>query len=140
MVKNKFLSYLMFCGKKIKSQNIFIKSSKLLQKNIIKNSQKIIKLVVINSLPLICAKKLIRKKGKQKFLQEIPYILSKTQRISFAIKHIILILRAKKINKVSKLLQFEFLFHSKAFLQKKIDILHQNLLTKKKYAKFRWFL
>ena len=46
----------------------------------------------------------------------------------------------KKINKVSKLLQFEFLFHSKAFLQKKIDILHQNLLTKKKYAKFRWFL
>jgi len=32
MVKNKILSYLMFCGKKIKSQNIFIKSSKLLQK------------------------------------------------------------------------------------------------------------
>jgi ribosomal protein S7 len=139
-VKKKLWNYLMVYGRKTRSQNIFIKSIKLIQKTVKKDLQRIISLAIINSLPLFHAKKLIKKTGKQKFLQEIPFVLSKNQRIALSIKYILLILKTEKQTKISKLIKLQFLSYSKLSLQKKTDSLQKFLIEKKKFAKFRWFL
>lgn len=139
-IKKQILVYLMLDGKKSKSYQIFNKSIKLLQKSMKKSSQEIIKLSIINSLPVIYTKKLIKKRGKQKFLQEIPFVLSKNQRIKFSIKYILAALKKSESFQVYRILQTEFLLNSKTFLQKKKDVLNKECLVAKKYTKFRWFL
>ena len=139
-VKKKLWSHLMVYGRKTQSQNILTKSIKLIQKTAKKDLQKIIMLAIINSLPLFHAKKLVKKTGKQKFLQEIPFVLSKNQRITLSIKYILLTLKTKKQLKISQLIKLQFLCYSKLFLQKKTDSLQKILIEKKKFAKFRWFL
>ena len=139
-IKKQILVYLMLDGKKHKCYQIFNKSIKLIQKNMKKSSKEIIKLSIINSLPVIYTKKLIKKRGKQKFLQEIPFILSKNQRIKFSIKYILLALKKKASSRIYRMLHLEFLFNSKTFLQKKKDVLNRECLVAKKYTKFRWFL
>jgi hypothetical protein len=113
---------------------------KLLQKTVKKSSTKIILLSIINSLFIIQAKKLIKRKGKQSFLQELPFILSKNQRISFSIKYILLTLKKKKVKTLSELIYLEFLYNSQILEKKRKDTLHQEFILQKKYAKFRWFL
>lgn len=139
-IKKKLWSHLMVYGKKTQSQNIFMKSVKSIQKTAKKDLQKVIPLAIINSLPLFHAKTLIKKTGKQKFLQEIPFILSTNQRVTLSIKYVLLILKSKKVNKISNLVKLQFLLYSKILLQKKTDLLQTSLIEKKKFAKFRWFL
>jgi ribosomal protein S7 len=139
-IKKNLLNHLMTCGKKTKCYNNFMNAIKLLQKTVKKSSTKIILLSIINSLFIIQAKKLIKRKGKQSFLQELPFILSKNQRISFSIKYILLTLKKKKVKTLSELIYLEFLYNSQILEKKRKDTLHQEFILQKKYAKFRWFL
>jgi len=139
-IKKNLVNHLMICGKKTKCFNHFMQIIKLLQKTVKKPSLEIIKLSIINSLPIIYAKKLIKKKRKQSFVQELPFILSKNQRILFSIKDILTMLKKKKVKTVPELIYFELLDNSKKFFKKRKDILQQEFILQKKYAKFRWFL
>ena len=139
-IKKNLLNHLMMCGKKTKCYNNFMKAIKLLQKTVKKSSTEIIRLSIINSLFMIQTKKLIKKKGKQSFLQKLPFILSKNQRISFSIKYVLFKLKNKKAKPLSELMYLEFLYNSKVFEKKVKDTLHQEFISQKKYAKFRWFL
>jgi ribosomal protein S7 len=139
-IKKNLLNHLMTCGKKTKCYNNFMNAIKLLQKTVKKSSTKIILLSIINSLFIIQAKKLIKRKGKQNFLQELPFIFSKNQRISFSIKYILLTLKKKKVKTLSELIYLEFLYNSQILEKKRKDTLHQEFILQKKYAKFRWFL
>jgi ribosomal protein S7 len=139
-VKRKIFSHLILQGKKARCETFFLKTVKLTQKSCKKNTQLIIKSCIINSLSIINSRKLVKKKGKQKFTQEIPFVLSKNKRISLSIKRVLLVLAESKPVTVSKLLQTECLLNSKIRIKKAKDNIEQELLIKKKYAKFRWFL
>jgi ribosomal protein S7 len=139
-VKKKIFNHLILQGKKAKCETFFLKTVKLTQKSCKKSTQSIIKSCIINSLSIINSKKLVKKKGKQKFTQEIPFVLSKNKRISLSIKRILSVLAESKPVAVSKLLQTECLLNSKIRIKKAKDNIEQELLIKKKYAKFRWFL
>lgn len=133
-------NHLLLHGKKSKCEAFFFKALKLIQKSSIKNSQLIIKLSIINSLSIINVKKLIKKKGKQKFIQEIPFVLSKNKRISLSIKRALPVVIKNKLLTIFKFLQIEYMLNSKTCIKKTKDSAEQEFLTKKKYAKFRWFL
>lgn len=106
-VKKKIFNHLILQGKKAKCETFFLKTVKLTQKSCKKSTQLIIKSCIINSLSIINSKKLVKKKGKQKFTQEIPFVLSKNKRISLSIKRILSVLAESKPVTVSKLLQTE---------------------------------
>jgi ribosomal protein S7 len=139
-VKKKIFNHLIIQGKKAKCETFFLKAVKLIQKSCKKSSQSIIKSCIINSLSVINSKKLAKKKGKQKFMQEIPFVLPKNKRISLSIKRLLSVLTKSKLVTASKLLQTECLLNSKICIKKTKDSIEQELLIKKKYAKFRWFL
>jgi ribosomal protein S7 len=139
-VKKKIFNHLIIQGKKAKCETFFLKTVKLIQKSCKKSSQSIIKSCIINSLSVINSKKLAKKKGKQKFMQEIPFVLPKNKRISLSIKRVLSVLTKSKLVTAPKLLQTECLLNSKICIKKTKDSIEQELLIKKKYAKFRWFL
>jgi ribosomal protein S7 len=139
-IKKLIINYSMLQGKQVKCHQVFKKSTKLMQKYLKKDSKEIFKLSVTNSLPVINSKKLVKKRGKQAILQEIPFILSKPQRIKFSIKCILSNLKKGLSLKGFTRLCSEILFNSRNFTQKKKDISDKEMLTVKKYAKFRWFL
>lgn len=138
--KKKILNHLILQGKKSKCEVFFLKTVKLIQKSCTKDSQLVIKSSIVNSLSIIYIKKLVKKKGKQKFIQEIPFVLSKNKRISLSIKYVVAVFIKSRSATIPKLLQIEFILNSKTRKKKIKDTVEQEFLTKKKYAKFRWFL
>jgi ribosomal protein S7 len=139
-LKKSISNHLLLHGKKSKCEAFFLKAVKLIQKSSIKSSQLIVKSSIVNSLTIINVKKLIKKKGKQKFIQEIPFILSKNKRISLSIKRALSAVIKNKLLTISKFLQIECILNSKTCIKKTKDSTEQEFLAKKKYAKFRWFL
>ena len=91
-IKKKFINHFMKNGKKTTSEKILLNSLKELQKISYKQSEELIKNVVINSLPVFTIHKLENRKQKKKKrkIKEIPFfIVNSKSRISLAIKLII---------------------------------------------------
>lgn len=138
-LKNKIYNYMMVDGKKTMSEKKILKSSKILQKNTIKNHKNIIKLAIMNAAPTIQMKQI--KKKKRKTVKEFPFVLNKKNRITLSIKSILNSLRKNTGTKIDALLPFELLSTANT----KNDILkikkdnHKLALIKKKYIFFRWF-
>ena len=114
-IKKLVLNYSMLKGKKLKCYQTFKKSAKVIQKNLKKDFEEILKISVSNSLPVIYTKKQIKKKGKQKILQEIPFILSQNQRIKFSVKYILSGIEKKMHLKSFTRLCLKLLFNSKEY-------------------------
>lgn len=70
-LKHKIFNLLMINGNKEMCEIFFLKSSKLLQKSLIKNNKEIIKIGIINSSPVVNIKQVRLKKGKKKKCQKI---------------------------------------------------------------------
>lgn len=122
-------------GKKSICEKKVFKTIKLLQKNYKKNHKEIIKLAIINSMPVIEMRQI--KKKKQKNIKEFPYVLKKKNRISLGIKSIV---KKTNISLIQKLFQeFILLPKKKSEIFKTKEIEYKLALTKKKYSFFRWF-
>lgn len=143
-IKQNIYNLIMKNGKKQTSEKLFLKSLKLLQKNLkIKNSKHIIKTSIINGAPLTKLKMVNRnKKRRNKHNITFPYLLTFNQKISTSIKN--LILETQK-NKNSKYF-FENLFNEilntsnkKGNVNEKVYNQHTEAFLKKKFSNYRWF-
>mmetsp|Transcript_32017 Transcript_32017/g.73570 ORF Transcript_32017/g.73570 Transcript_32017/m.73570 type:complete len:142 (+) Transcript_32017:700-1125(+) len=133
-IKNKIYNNLMKNGNKNRCEIILIQTLKNLQKNYKKNHLNIIKLALINAAPIAKLKTIKRK--KRKTVKYLPYILNEKNRISIAIKNIILTF--EKNNSTYYELKKEFILNAKnesKTLQKKITT-HEQALAKKKIRIF----
>jgi ribosomal protein S7 len=142
-IKHKMLNHLMVNGNKETCEKTFLKSSKSLQKSVLKNYQELIKTGIINSSPTVNVKQVKLKKGKKKNIKEYPFVLASENRISLAIKFILETVK-KKENKPLYLysnLKQEIITNSQneSNAIKKKDDLQKNTLLKKQYAYYRWF-
>jgi ribosomal protein S7 len=88
-IKHKIFNHLMVNGNKETCEKTFLKSSKSLQKSLLKNYQELIKIGIINSSPTVNVKQVKLKKGKKKNIKEYPFVLDSENRISLAIKFIL---------------------------------------------------
>jgi ribosomal protein S7 len=142
-IKHKIFNHLMVNGNKETCEKTFLKSSKSLQKSLLKNYQELIKIGIINSSPTVNVKQVKLKKGKKKNIKEYPFVLDSENRISLAIKFILETVK-KKENKPFYLytnLKHEIVANSKNdsnAIKKKND-LQKHTLLKKRYAFYRWF-
>jgi ribosomal protein S7 len=128
--KSSFINQLMSCGNKWKSENIFLKTSKKIQKLQKLQSNTIFKFAVINSSPYFDIKQVKKRKKK---LIEFPFLLPNTLRISCSIKNI--------INQQKKILHLNLIDSVdnsgvSVDLKKKI---HKESFLKKKVSNYRWF-
>jgi ribosomal protein S7 len=142
-IKHKIFNHLMVNGNKETCEKTFLKSSKSLQKSLLKNYQELIKIGIINSSPTVNVKQVKLKKGKKKNIKEYPFVLDSENRISLAIKFILETVK-KKENKPFYLytnLKHEIVANSKNASNaiKKKDDLQKHTLLKKRYAFYRWF-
>jgi small subunit ribosomal protein S7 len=142
-IKHKIFNHLMVNGNKETCEKTFLKSSKSLQKSLLKNYQELIKIGIINTAPIVNVKQVKLKKGKKKNVKEYPFVLDSKNRISLAIKFIIETVK-KKENKPLYLytnLKQEIIANSQnnGSAIKKKDELQKNTLLKKQYAYYRWF-
>ena len=127
--KNRFINQLMLCGKKWKSEKIFLNTSKKLQKLRKLRSNTILKFAIINSSPYFAIKQVQKKKKKH---IEFPFLLNKTVRITYSIKNII----NNKTNLYNNLLDSVDNYGVSIDLKKKI---HKESFLKKKVSNYRWF-
>lgn len=142
-LKHKLFNLLMLSGNKEACERIFLKSSKLLQKSLIKNNKEIIKIGIINSSPVVNIKQVRLKKGKKKNVKKYPFILDPGNRISLAIKFILEIIK-QKAKKSSYLyinlkLEIEASSQNDSSAVTRKDNLQKDTLLNKKYAYYRWF-
>ena len=142
-IKHKIFNHLMINGNKETCEKTFLKSSKILQKSLLKNYQELIKIGIVNTSPTINVKQVKLKKGKKKNIKEYPFVLDSENRISIAIKFILETVK-KKENKPFYLytnLKQEIIANSQNdsnAIKKKND-LQKNTLLKKRYVFYRWF-
>ena len=142
-IKHKIFNHLMTNGNKETCERTFLKSSKSLQKSLLKNYPELIKIGIINTAPIINVKQVRLKKGKKKNVKEYPFVLNSENRTSLAIKFILETVK-KKENKPFYLytnLKQEIIANSKnnSSAVKKKDDLQKKTLLKKQYAYYRWF-
>ena len=139
-MKNKIVTKLMKSGLKFKSEQIYLKSVKTLQKKVQKSHYEIIKLAIVNSSPFANVRKKFNKR-KRRVIKEVPYVLTESNRINFAITNILLLVKKRSVkncisNFVEELIQ-SAKNNSESVLKK--NELHKEAFLKKKYAAFRWF-
>jgi small subunit ribosomal protein S7 len=142
-LKHKIFNHLMINGNKETCENIFLKSSKLLQKSLIKNNQEVIKIGIINSSPVVSVKQTRLKKGKKKTIKKYPFVLDLENRIALAIKFILETVKQKE-KKSSYLYsnlkqEIEANSQSNGSAVKRKENLQKDALLNKKYAYYRWF-
>ena len=142
-IKHKIFNHLMTNGNKETCEKTFLKSSKSLQKSLLKNYPELIKIGIINTAPIVNVKQVRLKKGKKKNVKEYPFVLNSENRISLAIKFILETVK-KKENKPFYLytnLKQEIIANSQnnSTAVKKKDDLQKKTLLKKQYAYYRWF-
>jgi ribosomal protein S7 len=142
-LKHKIFNHLMINGNKEMCENIFLKSSKLLQKSLIKNNQELIKIGIINSSPVVNTKQVRLKKGKKKNVKKYPFVLNPKNRIALAIKFILETVKQKE--KKSFYLytnlkqEIEANSRNDSSAVKRKEDLQKDTLLNKKYAYYRWF-
>jgi ribosomal protein S7 len=130
-------------GNKETCENIFLKSSKLLQKSLLKNNQEVIKIGIINSSPVVNLKEIRLQKGKKKTVKKYPFVLDFDTRIALAIK---LILKTVKQNEKKSFYlytnlkeEIEANSKNKSSAVKRKEDLQKDALLNKKYTYYRWF-
>ena len=142
-IKHKIFNHLMVNGNKETCEKLFLKSSKLLQKSLLKNHKELIKTAIINSSPIVSIKQVRVKKGKRKNVKEYPYVLDSKNRISLSIKFILEAIKQKNTKSAYAHvnLQQEIIanFQISSNAIKKKEDLQKHTLLKKKYAFYRWF-
>lgn len=138
-LKYKIYNFMMLNGKKETCENIFLKSTKLIQKYLTKNHKKLIKLAFVNSAPLIKIKQIKQKRKKN--LKEFPFLINQKNRILLAIKSIITTSKKKKASNLYIKIKQEIILSSenKSHTFEKKKKLQGYALTKKKYFHYRWF-
>ena len=138
ILQNQIINYLIIDGNKQTSENLILKSFKLIQKDYNKSHKELFKSAIINSSPIVNNKQIKRKRKQTK---EFPFILKKPIRISQAIKLILKILKNKSETTFYKKLNSELIIASKNTgnsIKNKKEI-HEHAFIKKKYANYRWF-
>ena len=138
-LKNKLQNCFMNHGHKTKCENIFKKSVKFYQKRNKKDHKEIIKQSIIKSAPTIkfleMKNKKMRKKNKTK--KGFPYILKKSNRISFGIKKLITNLKKPVQHNFLEKLCSNLKHNSVQFIEQ--TKIHKESLKFKKFSFFRWF-
>lgn len=137
-LKNQIINYMVIKGNKQTSENLLLKSLKLIQKIYFKNHNKLLKYAIINSSPIINIKQIKRIRKQTK---EFPFILKKNIRVSFGIKLILKIIENKSEKTFYEKFNNELIFASKNSgnsIKNKKEI-HDHAFIKKKYANYRWF-
>jgi ribosomal protein S7 len=142
-LKHKIFNLLMINGNKEACEKIFLKSSKLLQKSLIKNNEEVLKIGIINSSPVVNIKQVRLKKGKKKNVKKYPFVLGPGNRISLAIKFILETVKQKEKKSfyLYANLKQEIEANSQNYSSavKRKDNLQKDALLNKKYAYYRWF-
>lgn len=141
-IKKKFINNVIKNGKKTKGEKILLNIIKELQKTSLKQSEKLIKNSIINSLPIFKINKIENKKPKKKKrkIKEIPFfIVNSKTRISLAIKLIINSL--KKQTYFFKDFNKEILSNNQQksnSQQLKVELQKKVILNKKYFRYYRW--
>jgi ribosomal protein S7 len=138
-IKENIINQIMINGNKQTSEKLFLKSLKSIQKiHYKKKFEELIKISLINSSPIVYLKYIKRKRRQT---VEFPFLLRSNARISYGIKWILKHCKLKKSTPFYKQLKIEFVNSSTNLSQsveKKIQI-HQQAVSKKKFANYRWF-
>lgn len=96
-VREKFIKHLTKNGNKAKAEKVFLQSMKALSKDSKKQPITLLKIAIINSMPVFKVRKFTKKNKKDKQIREIPEFIKTLQaRASLGIKFII---EASKKNK-----------------------------------------
>jgi ribosomal protein S7 len=141
----KIINHLMKNGEKNTSEKLFLQSFKELQKNSSKETQKLIKLAVLNTTPIFKLHKIKNKNVKKNNDKEVPsFIANRQSKISLAIKFILKSVK-KKSESFYKKFKEELLLNSQNkgdAVKIKNDLQEQILqikITNKRYFNFyRW--
>lgn len=128
---NKIYNYLMINGNKHVCEKKVLKTLKFLQKKNKKNNIEIVKMAIINSVPIIQLRGI--KKNNRKIVKEFPYVLRYKNRISLGIKSIFTVSSTNLSHEILGLAK------KKHELLKVKETNNKIALTKKKYIFFRWF-
>ena len=128
--KNNFINQLMSGGNKWKSEKIFLKTLKIIQKSQKLQSNVLLKFAIINSSPYFDIKQVQKKKKKS---IEFPFLLNETLRISYSIKNIV-----KFRNKNLYVQLLDSVENQGAGVNLKTN-LHKEAFLKKKVSNYRWF-
>jgi small subunit ribosomal protein S7 len=137
-LKNKIVNCLMINGKKQVSEKIFFETLKLLHQSSFKNIKNILKFSLINITPIIAVR---QNKKKNRIINEIPFLLNPSLRMTIAIKNIIKNTKKQSNHFFSENLKSEFINilkkNSENLIQK--TELQKYALKKKAFTHFRWF-
>lgn len=135
-VKNKIINHLISDGKKNISEKLLLKAIKELQKTSLKQSEKLINLAIILSIPVFKVHKMV-KKTKKKKIREIPVIISsKKARISSSIKFILNALKEKSLKHFYIKFYQEIVSNTK---NESLAILNKNKIQKSALLKKHFF-
>jgi small subunit ribosomal protein S7 len=142
-LKHKIFNHLMIHGNKETCENVFLKSSKLLQKSLIKNNHEVIKIGIINSSPIVNIKQMRFKKGKKNSVKKYPFVLDFENRTALAIKFILETVKQKEKKSFYLYLnltqEIEANSKNEGSAVKRKENLQKDTLLNKKYAYYRWF-
>jgi len=137
-MNKKIISQLIIHGKTVVSEKILLKSVKLIQKSIVKNHRKLIKIALVNITSLVKVKQLKRKRFQFK---EFPFIINKNTRIPMALKFMFKNFDSKTEIKIEKRVVNELLQASKNIgtsINKRKN-LYEYSFVKRKFSHYRWF-
>lgn len=139
---NKIINIITLNGKKIKSEQIILKSIKELQKHFSKKTQTIVQLSLILSSPIFKLYEIKQKKRKKKPNKIIPtFIVKQNSRISFAIKLIIYEAKKNKALNIHKGLKEKILEtnkYEKSLINTKKNFQKKILINKHLFKYYKW--
>lgn len=137
-LNNKFINCLTLNGNKQISEKILFKTLKFLQQTSLKSVKNTLKFSLLNITPIITVHK---NKRKKRIINEIPFLLKPTSRITIAIKNIIKNTKKQSNNFFSENLKSEIVNNLKknsSNVTQKFE-LQNYALKKKSFTHFRWF-
>lgn len=142
-LKKKLINHIMRNGEKKTSEKILLKSIKTLQKESNKDSKKLIKVSIINSIPTFKMYRSVSNKNKKiKSVKETPIFIKKSQaRTSLAFKFMLSSIKKHKMGCFSNKLTKEILATAEGkgkAIQLK-DELQKNVFLKKRLFKYYKF-
>jgi len=127
-------------GIKNTSEKLLLKTSKLLQKELLKKKfEEIIKLAIINNSPHVYVKSVKRRKREP---LTVPFLFNNSKKISYAVKFIV---KECSLHKSTSTFQDKIsseLFKSANFegqSTKKTEELLKSAFINKKFSNYRWF-
>ena len=142
-LKDKTVNEFMRNGKKLTGEKILIKFVKSFQKRNRKNFKSLLQVAIINVTPVFSINTQIIKKGKRKYINEVPVFLQNhSARIRNSLKFFKhSTLKEKKTSHFYQLLSKEVLnsakFDSLSIVEKN-DLQKQVLKNKRYWANFKW--